>query len=445
MRFTTVGDPKFMIRLVFLGTLIVTVALTILLTFSFVFLNNYYVLGRFLIGIGILLYLLIVMWSIKKQRDQIAAWMLVTLYALVAFTILFVWGLNAPVGILTLGFVILLTSVMLGSKFIPVVTVGIIGLLSLVQILHVYSGFEPDRSSLALQSSFGDVFTYGVIFGIFALIAWLSGRQKALSLKRALDAEKALELEKASLAAKLHAQTLSLREAQLEEMKQLYHFAELGQLTTVILHELANYLTILALDIDELPKQSKKTNTIDKVKESVKYLELMVKRVRHRLNSSNEIKRFSAVKSVRDTVNGLKIKAESRGVALNINIHKKTDSSSFLVFGDSLRLSQVITILINNAIDASDPRDLSSSGAKIDVVIVLTRNTMKISVIDYGVGISDTVRKDLFQPLHSTKANGLGMGLYIAQQIVATHFKSTLSLSSRSDATEFIVTLRRSS
>jgi len=45
---------------------------------------------------------------------------------------------------------------------------------------------------------------------------------------------------------------------------------------------------------------------------------------------------------------------------------------------------------------------------------------MRIGVLDCGVGLPDDV-ETLFQPFHSTKAGGLGMGLSICRTLVTSH------------------------
>jgi two-component system sensor kinase FixL len=50
---------------------------------------------------------------------------------------------------------------------------------------------------------------------------------------------------------------------------------------------------------------------------------------------------------------------------------------------------------------------------------VITKDEVHIGVLDNGIGLPDDV-ESLFQPFHSTKEGGLGMGLSICRTLVAS-------------------------
>jgi signal transduction histidine kinase len=89
------------------------------------------------------------------------------------------------------------------------------------------------------------------------------------------------------------------------------------------------------------------------------------------------------------------------------------------VLGDRVQLQQVLLNLITNAIDAmaamDDPRVLrvKSEVYEGDGVIV--------SVADTGIGIRSQDINRIFNPLFTTKTDGMGMGLSICRSIVEAH------------------------
>ncbi|MDB5161589.1 MAG: domain S-box [Candidatus Saccharibacteria bacterium] len=429
--------PKHIVEIVFIGTFTVTFCLTISLILSIFLLNNQYVQNRLFIAIALILYLILIKLLISKSRIKLAAWSLLALYSFVGLFTLLQWSINAPVGILVLAFVIFLSAILLGSKYIFPVTICVILLIIFVQIIHSLNVIEPDRSSLAIESGFGDVASYSIIFCIFALIAWIAGNQVEKSLTRAQNAESTLENEKELLEITLNERTKLLHESQVKEMGQLYHFAELGQLTTVVMHELANYVSVLSLDIDELKYSNKRSKSLSRVEESLKYLDIMIDQVRKQIKESGIPVKFNAYKQLKEVKESLRDKSKENGVS--ILIKRPIGTKVVYVFGDPVRFSHIILILINNAIDSYKTNPNGNN--EIEVHLNFDLRDVSISIIDFGIGINAEKRKQLFKPGESNKIDGSGMGLYLAKQIVETHFKGNLSISPSFTKTEFIITL----
>jgi signal transduction histidine kinase len=89
------------------------------------------------------------------------------------------------------------------------------------------------------------------------------------------------------------------------------------------------------------------------------------------------------------------------------------------VQGDRIQLQQVLLNLITNAIEAmasaSEPRILRVSSGRDGAEAVV------VSVIDTGTGIGGPGLERIFNPLYTTKADGMGMGLSICRSIIEGH------------------------
>jgi len=85
---------------------------------------------------------------------------------------------------------------------------------------------------------------------------------------------------------------------------------------------------------------------------------------------------------------------------------------------DRVQLQQVLLNLIVNACDAMKAN--RAEDRKLTLTTAIVGNEVHIGVLDCGVGLPDDV-ETLFQPFHSTKEGGLGMGLSISRTLVAAH------------------------
>jgi signal transduction histidine kinase len=93
---------------------------------------------------------------------------------------------------------------------------------------------------------------------------------------------------------------------------------------------------------------------------------------------------------------------------------------SLLSHVDSIRLEQVITNLLDNAIK------YSPNGGRIDVALrTLETGTIELSVRDQGIGIPTEKRDQIFQRFYQAHdgghRSGMGIGLYVSQQIIELH------------------------
>jgi PAS domain S-box-containing protein len=89
-----------------------------------------------------------------------------------------------------------------------------------------------------------------------------------------------------------------------------------------------------------------------------------------------------------------------------------------LVHGDPLRLAQVLTNYLNNALKYA-PNQL------IEVSVTATRADVRVAVTDHGPGISPADQARIWQRFERgdplSTGSGLGLGLYISQAIITAH------------------------
>ncbi|GAC1585935.1 MAG: hypothetical protein NVS3B20_15290 [Polyangiales bacterium] len=103
-----------------------------------------------------------------------------------------------------------------------------------------------------------------------------------------------------------------------------------------------------------------------------------------------------------------------------IDLELPQGDGALCVEGDAPRLSQVLSNLLDNALKWGGE-------GRITVQVWREGARAKFAVRDEGPGLSDDLRKQIFAPFfqapraHRPSRDGLGLGLYIAQQIVEQH------------------------
>lgn len=107
-----------------------------------------------------------------------------------------------------------------------------------------------------------------------------------------------------------------------------------------------------------------------------------------------------------------------------------------MISGDVRQLSQVLTNLLQNAIDAIDGRP-SKSGkdlppGEIRLALSIFGDDVEIKIIDNGKGLPKEKRDQLTEPYVTTRTKGTGLGLAIVKTILEDH-GAVLELMDRED------------
>ena len=107
-------------------------------------------------------------------------------------------------------------------------------------------------------------------------------------------------------------------------------------------------------------------------------------------------------------------RSRARGKEVQLAMHEAPTDVG--VKADPLLMREVMTNLLNNAIDAV------SHGGRVDISTGRRNNGWPyLSVADNGPGISDDHRHHLFEPHFTTKEGGTGLGLFMSYGIVREH------------------------
>lgn len=415
------------------GTITMTSIFVALLIVNLLVLGNTFIWLRITMGIVGIICLFTALSLVRHDHQRPAAYILVAFYVIGSGLAAGAWGVDMPFTLLMMSVAVVLAGFLLGARFsLYAAALQSAVLIALHQLMAYDLVFWTDRP--LHPAPLAEIVGYSLLFMVMGLVTWLFGRQVEQTLRRAWQAERDLQAERDQLEVRLQERTESLRALQLEEMKQLYRFAELGQMSTALLHDLANRLTTLTLDIEDLGGK-RRTGAVERARQSISYLDELVGKVSSQLHEQREPEPFSTLENLREVKANLHARLQKSDVTLTVN---REESAPSLLVGDALRFSQVMTILLGNAIDAAAG---SAQNKRVAVTVRGTPSYVEILVQDWGRGIARADQAKIFMPFYTTKDDGMGIGLFIAREIMETHFKGSVVLDHAAQPTTFRVIL----
>jgi PAS domain S-box-containing protein len=190
---------------------------------------------------------------------------------------------------------------------------------------------------------------------------------------------------------------------------------------SVASHEIRTPISVIKAYAQILARELKDTKpivqtAIVKINQQIESMGLLInalldtsKLTTGKLVLENEIFNLSTL--VHEVVESFRLTQSSHSIV----IEKDVDS---IVFADRIRTGTVVTNLISNAIK------YSPDATQVIVSIEIIDHVVKVSVKDYGLGVSETERGSLFQrfgrteSIRKTKIPGTGLGLHLASEII---------------------------
>jgi C4-dicarboxylate-specific signal transduction histidine kinase len=107
-----------------------------------------------------------------------------------------------------------------------------------------------------------------------------------------------------------------------------------------------------------------------------------------------------------------------------------------------MQLEIVVHNLLTNALDAFDAGEGSREHPRcIEVTTHAQASDVFIAVEDSGPGISASVADRLFEPLVTSKASGMGLGLSLSRSMLRTQGGDLWFEASRLGGTRFVIRL----
>jgi signal transduction histidine kinase len=217
--------------------------------------------------------------------------------------------------------------------------------------------------------------------------------------------------------------TVDERRRAADELRRTVGLAMAGEMGASIAHEL-NQPLLAVVAYAKAGKlcaeagdgeRARLLDTLDKLVVEAKRAAEVVRRLRDlfRLGAAQRVIASVDV-PVHRAVDGARGRAEALSVTMAVNAGERPP----MVLLDPLQIEVVVANLIANALDSLAA---PSRPGRIDVTIEASRDAVTVSVRDDGAGIAAADAERVFDPLVTTKATGMGMGLTISRAIVEAH------------------------
>ncbi|CAN5474051.1 PAS domain S-box protein [soil metagenome] len=230
-----------------------------------------------------------------------------------------------------------------------------------------------------------------------------------------------------------------------DQLNQVWRMNSLGEIAATLAHELnqpltaaASYLQATKSDLDRAGVYADSASrTIDLAKGQVLRAGDIIRRARDLLAVDSLPLQSERLSSMIDDLGPiLQLLGPAAGAQVQIDIEDTDDS----VLADRIQFQQAIVNLVRNAVDAV------SDQARRDVMIrgrIVSPLQYRISVEDSGPGVAPDMVERMFQPLMTTKAGGMGLGLSVTRTIVESHGGSLVVQASDLGGAAFAFNLKR--
>ena len=220
--------------------------------------------------------------------------------------------------------------------------------------------------------------------------------------------------------------TQALLDEQRERLAHVGRLSTMGEMTASIAHEINQPLTAIAMYAQSSLKLiARGQPDLDKLSAALDKLNTQSLRAGAIIE---RIQRFSrAEPGHRDLVQVNALLREllklTDGDARLHNIELVFDLAPDLplVLADPIQIQQVALNLIRNGIDAMNDVDRRHGSVVRVVTRALPDQRIEVRVEDQGAGVPEEQGELVFSPFHTTKKDGMGMGLSICRTIIAEH------------------------
>lgn len=214
-------------------------------------------------------------------------------------------------------------------------------------------------------------------------------------------------------------------DAERARLRALANLSELGEVGRGLAHSLRNPLNTLGLAVDTLAQEDDPAAIADlrnRAREQIRRIDEALKGF---LALGAGLAGVSECVDIRELVEDLLLEASQRADG-RVRFALQMPPEPLLLKVQAQELRAALQALLVNALEASP------DGAQVDIELRdVAPGQAELSIADRGPGLPARVRERLFTPHLTTKSEGAGMGLFLAQRILRERHDGRLELIDR--------------
>ncbi|KXJ63212.1 C4-dicarboxylate ABC transporter [Achromobacter xylosoxidans] len=296
--------------------------------------------------------------------------------------------------------------------------------------LHQLSPIQAAMNQASANAQLGALLTQGVLAALIGVVLYRRHRNQERAEQQAAVQQQ--------LAALVDERTAQLRdvnaklvgemderqraETQLHTMKdelvQASKLALLGQVAAGVAHEVNQPVAAIRAYADNATEFLRRHDE-GAVRENLGTIAALTDRIGH---ITGELRAFSrkagatvGPTDLMEALEGAILLVSPRARRQGVTLQSPPRNHNCRVQANRVRLEQVLVNLLQNGLEALE----GTENGRIVIALQDLGESVQLEVHDNGPGLSDEARARLFTPFHTTKPDGLGLGLVISRDIVA--------------------------
>ena len=330
--------------------------------------------------------------------------------------------------------------------------------------LHQLSPVQAAMNQASANAQLGALLTQSVLAALIGVVVYRrhrnlerAGQQAAIQQQlAALVDERTAQLRDVNAKLVDEMDERQSAESQLHTMKdelvQASKLALLGQIAAGVAHEVNQPVAAIRAYADNAAEFLRRRDE-SAVQENLGTIAALTDRIGH---ITGELRAFSrkagatvGPTDLMEALEGAILLVGPRARRQGVTLQSPPRNQNYHVQANRVRLEQVLVNLLQNGLEALE----GAQNGRIIIALQDLGDTVQLQVHDNGPGLSDQARAHLFTPFHTTKPDGMGLGLVISRDIV-TEFGGELRAARPGDASLpsphapetgalFILTLRK--